>query len=71
MELDVYVDNDSAKNENLFLFQYLLRNKDRPYGDGGNTLAKVERSVPSLIPQNQEAEMYDPSSDLKELGDIS
>ena len=71
MELDVYVDNDSKKNEDLFLFQYLLRHKDRPYGDGGNQMTKVERSVPNSTPPHQEIGNYDPSSDLKELGDIS
>jgi len=50
MELDVYIDNDTKKNDDLFLFQYLLRHKDRPYGDGGNQMVKVERSVPSVVP---------------------
>ena len=54
MELDVYVDNDSQKIDDLFLFQYLLRHKDRPYGDGGNQMVKVERSVPTDTPANQE-----------------
>jgi hypothetical protein len=52
VELDVYVDNDTQKNENLFLFQYLLRHKDRPYGDGDNSMVKVERSVPNVMAAN-------------------
>ena len=70
MELDVYVDNDSQKINDLFLFQYLLRHKDRPYGDGGNNMVKVERSVPTDAPANETA-VYDPSNYLKDLGDIS
>ena len=57
MELDAYIDNDVNKCDNLFMFQYLLRHKDRPYGDGNNHLTKVERSLPEQV-NKQEANNY-------------
>ena len=36
MELDAYIDSNTDRSSNLFMFQYLLRHKDRPYGDGNN-----------------------------------
>ena len=49
-ELDVYVNGNNKAEEDLFVFQYPLRKKDRPYGDAGNQLLKIERSVP---PKNE------------------
>lgn len=48
-----------------------MRNKDRPYGDGGNEMVKVERSVVKDKNLKKDGFNYDPNDDLKELGDIS
>ena len=52
-ELDVYINGDKQIEEDLFVFQYPMRKKDRPYGDAGNQLLKIERSIPPKKDQNQ------------------